>query len=336
MIRLAEEASAAGEPLDLSGRDLSGVDLGGKDIVWSDVVFARHQGGPAANLHGASFRESRIEGCWLEHADLTGADLRGCHIERCHFRYTRFGETTLSDAHITRSDFYRATFGEHTMMRNTTLEFVSLPTSLAGITGLTWDDLHGKSKRPALVQESREEYEEFLNPTKHHRLASHTVSDALDDRLDDAAHVYRALSGLWASQGEFRDAGRAYVHSRRLERRRAGPGYPEKPLNLPLWIGLGFADALCEFGENLVRIVPWLVAVALIPGLCYWLFGGVHGSRGFGDDLLFSASQLTAATPSRLDAGTTLVTWIRVLQTLAGVSLLGLFGFVLGNKLRNS
>jgi hypothetical protein len=46
----------------------------------------------------------------------------------------------------------------------------------------------------------------------------------------------------------------------------------------------------------------------------------------------FSAGRLTASTPERLSAATTLVEWIGVAQTFLGIALLGLFGFVLGTS----
>jgi hypothetical protein len=334
VIRLAEMANTAGEVLDLSGYDLSETDLGGTGIVLANVVFGRHHGPPPAILTGTSFRCSTLDHCFFAHANLTGADFRECRISRGDFRYATFRRTTLGDATLVLCDLYRASIEEGTVMLNTVFELVSLTGSLSGATGLRWTSFAGKGRRPALVAESEADYRDFLEWTKADRLETDPIEKALADRLDDAARTYRELSGLWTSRGQFSDAGRAYAHSRRLERQAAGPrGREFRPL-FSLWLLV--ADGLCGFGERLGRIVPWLMAVALLPGLAYWLFGGVGGAHGIGDDLLFSASQLTASTPTRLTAATQLVEWIRVLQTLTGVALLGLFGFVLGNKIRNS
>jgi len=168
-------------------------------------------------------------------------------------------------------------------------------------------------------------------------LETYSIEDALADRLEDAARSYRDLCGLWTERGQFSDAGKAYARSRRLERQSAGPRFKGKPFRPLFWVGLWFADLLCGFGESLVRIVGWLLAVALLPGIVYAIVGNVvQGSGGFWDDILFSASQVTASTPMRLTSTAPVIEWIRVLQTLTGVAVLGLLGFVLGNKLRNS
>lgn len=335
VILLASRASATGEQLDLSGYDLSGVDLGGKEVIWTDVVFGRHHGPPPAILNGTIFRRSTLEHCFLAHADLTGADFRDCRLRRCDFRYATFCRTTLGDAHILLCDFYRASVEEGTVMLNTVFELVSLG-PLDGAIGLRWTSFAGKGRRSALVAESESDYRDFLKWTSADRLETYPIDKALEDRLDDAAVSYRDLCGFWTARGQFRDAGQAYAHSRRLERQAAGPRYQGRPFRPLTWLWLWFADLLCGFGDRLGRVIPWLAVVALLPGVIYWLVGGVHGGNGITDDLLFSASQVTASTPPRLTSSNALVDWVRVVQTLAGVALLGLFGFVLGNKIRNS
>jgi uncharacterized protein YjbI with pentapeptide repeats len=331
---MAGRAREAGEVLDLSGYDLSGVDLGGKDVAWRDVVFGTHRGPPPAILNGTIFRSSTLEHCFFAHADLTGADFRDCHISRCDFRYATFRRTTLGDATLELCDLYRASIEDGTVMLNTVFELVSMPGTLEGATGLSWASFDGP--RPALVTESEPDYRDFLEWTRADRLGTYPIEDALKDRLDDAARTYRDLTGVWTGRAQFRDAGLAYAHGRRLERQAVGPRFKGRPFRPLPWLGLWLADLLCGFGESLWRIVPWLAVVALVPGIIYALAGGVAGAHGLVDDLLFSVSQLTATTPDRLKAGTHLVDWVRVVQTLMGVTLLGLFGFVLGNKIRNA
>ena len=99
-------------------------------------------------------------------------------------------------------------------------------------------------------------------------------------------------------------------------------------------------DMLCKFGESLPRVFPWIALLIAVPALGYWISGGIQldGGRkaGVGHCLLFSAGRLAASTPERLSAATVAVEWIGVAQTFLGIALLGLLGFVLGNKLRSS
>lgn len=336
VLHLAEQANAAAEQLDLQGYDLRGVDLGGKNLTLRDVVFGRHGGPSPALLAGTSFRRSTLEHCFFAHVDLSGADFRDCRISRCDLRYATFRRTTLGDATLVLCDLYRASIDEGTVMLNTVFELVSMPATLDGATGLRWASFAGVDQRPALVTESESEYRDFLTWTQGDRLETYPIDQALKDRLDDAAGTYRDLCGFWTGRGQFRDAGLAYAHSRRLERQAVGPRFRGRPFRPLLWLGLWLADLLCGFGGSLGRIVPWIAIVALVPGAIYWLAGGVHGGHGISDDLLFSASQLTASTPARLTSASALVDWVSILQTLTGIALIGVFGFVLGNKIRSS
>ena len=96
---------------------------------------------------------------------------------------------------------------------------------------------------------------------------------------------------------------------------------------------------LCKFGESLPRVFPWIALLIAVPALGYWISGGIQldggGDADVWDCLLFSAGRLAASTPERLSA-TVAVEWIGVAQTFLGIALLGLLGFVLGNKLRSS
>jgi uncharacterized protein YjbI with pentapeptide repeats len=124
------------------------------------------------------------------------------------------------------------------------------------------------------------------------------------------------------------------------------------------WAVLMAADALCSFGESLYRVFFWLIAIAAVPGIVYALSGGVrekldgqsilsgaHGeslvqhfrrTRDLGNCLLLSISQMANSSPDKLRAPTGAAEVVGITQTLLGIALLGLLGFVLGNKLRNS
>ncbi len=337
VVEWAARANRAGVLLNLSGYNLTEIDLKDENLKLTDVVFGWHGGPKPAELRGARFRECILEHCFFADTDLTKADFRKCTALRCDFRYATFRHTTLQEAKLVLCDMYRASIQDGTVMLKTKFELVSLTGTLGGATGLRWSSFAHEKPRPPLVPESEREYREFLRWTKQDRLEAYSIDDALADRLDDAARNYRDLSGLWTERGQFSDAGKAYARSRRLERQSAGPRFKGKPFRPLFWAGLWFADLLCGFGESLVKIVVWLLVVALLPGIVYAIIGNVvQGSGGFWDDLLFSASQLTASTPMRLSSSAQVVEWIRVLQTLTGVAVLGLFGFVLGNKIRNS
>lgn len=327
------------ERMDLCGYDLSEMDLGGQRF--RDVVFGRRRGkSPPANLRRTVFsgKGTTFERCDFTEAELERTDFRGCTLIDCDFRYTVFDRTQLTETTIRRGDFYRATFEKGTVMARSKLENVSLDSaSLDGMTAVDWDSLRGGAS-PPLVQETEEEaeYRQFLEGTVRDRPPQDDIEKALSRRFRDAARVYRSLSGVFTTQGRYRDAGLAYAHSRRLERRAERADHQRRPIPSLQWLWLWVADLLCGFGESLGRVAAWLLVIALAPGLVYWPAGGVDGAAGLLDHVLFSISQLAGATPDGLQAASNIVEWVGVIQTFLGIALLGLFGFILANKIRNS
>jgi hypothetical protein len=334
ILEWASRARKAHEELDLRAYDLGGVNLANVEL--HDVVFGRHErdGAVPARLEEATFRDSSLEHCFFSHAHLIEVDFRGSTLSRCDFRYADFYRTTLEQAKLALCDLYRATIRQGTVMLRTQFELVSLTASLEGSTDLRFDAFD-KGDRPGLVTEDESEYRGFLVWTQRDRRVSYSSDDAVANRFADAARTYRNLSAHWAARGQFRDAGRAYVCSRRLERSDIAPGRGDRRC-MTRWFGLWFADVLCGFGERLWPIVPWIAIVALLPGVLYTLFGGVAGSHGLLDDLRYSFNQLTDFTPKDLSANNHLVDVVGGIQRVLGIALLGLFGFVLGNRLRSS
>jgi uncharacterized protein YjbI with pentapeptide repeats len=325
------------ERLDLRGYDLSGMDLRGQHF--RDVVFGSRRGEKApANLAGTVFsgKDTVFERCDFTEADLKRTDFRACTLIDCDFRYAVFDHTQLAETTICRGDFYRAVFERGTVLSRGTLEHVSLDSaSLEGMTGVDWDSLRGTTP---LVQESKREgdYRAFLEATVRDRPRQDDIERAMARRFRDAARVYRTLSGIFTTQGQYRHAGLAYAHSRRLERRAERSDHQGRVIPSLTWAWLWFVDLLCGFGESLGRVAVWLVAVAVAPGIMYWLAGGINGADGLLDYLLFSVSQLVDATPEGLTEGSRLVEWIGVTQRLLGFALVGVAGFILANKIRNS
>jgi len=334
------EQRAPGEWIDVRDADLTDADLSG--MRFERFIFGSH--GPAGDPEPAVLRRTRFRGCTfvdckLAHVHCIRTDFRLARLEDCDLRYASFARATLANAKLAGCDFYRATFEEAVVFEDAVLERTSLSkASLGGVVDLERGTFE-RGTPPALVQEDPDRYAEFLQRTLSDRPGD--VREAIAGRLTEAALTYRTLSGLWTAQGCLPDAAWAYVRAKRLERASASPWHRGTPTHGLRWLRLTAADLLCSFGESLGRVVVWIGALALLPGVGYWTAGGVEdtsggANAGLPDSLLFSASRLTASTPERLSPATALVDWIGAAQTLFGIALIGLLGFVLGNRLRSS
>jgi hypothetical protein len=270
-------------------------------------------------------------------------------VDKCDFRYAVFRRATLEDAKIKDCDLYRAVFEAGTVLAKTEMRHVSLTHAwLHGVVGLRRDNFAATPADPVLAAEA-DLYELFLKRTDKDRSSDFPLEEAVRNRLDEAALVYRHVTGVWASQGHYDDAAWAYVHTKELERDYAKAQRSDPKVDKPVrrrawlrWFALTVADGLCRFGDSLLRVAFWIAMVAVIPGLIFWPTHAVrttgmhpHPANAF-LCVMFSAARLAAATPTGLATSGRVVDGIVIAQSIIGITLIGLLGFVLGNKLRSS
>jgi hypothetical protein len=115
----------------------------------------------------------------------------------------------------------------------------------------------------------------------------------------------------------------------------------ERLSRLTRWAALAIAGPLCGFGTRLRGIVLSLIAMVFVFAALLKLLGGVEAVGPGGaeagswfDAFRFSVGQLATTPPPGLrlsGAGWSLAADV---ETLLGIALLGLFGFVLANLLR--
>jgi hypothetical protein len=324
------------------------------------VIFgAPDYGAPPVDLTNVTFpRDSVFEDVSFARMALDSVTFPGkCDFDGCDFRYVRASGANFKDACFRSCDFYSAVFSPASVfLGGVRLDGVSFGNaSLAAITGLTKETF--QRSQPALIQERRrDEYEAFLSRTKQDRDAGHPVEKALEEAPRDAASAYRALAGMWTSQGQLSDARFAYVRSQDLERQFASPWntyrvnrarkrrdaerlkYGPRQFFSWLWLSLAWAFS---YGDSFMRVGASLVGINLLPALAYSLAGGVrytggHTVHNFFSCWLFSFEQLTASPAHRLESTGSIVDLVGSLQTVASITLLGLFGFALANRLRGS
>jgi hypothetical protein len=202
------------------------------------------------------------------------------------------------------------------------------------------------------------------------------VERAIRARFETAAYIYRNLAGAWASRSYFRDSSRAYVAAKRLERRNwrepaplvmgAGkrePQSPDETAGAPprrtktlvaavrsVTTGLRavaryltslVADLTSGYGESPMRVLGSISLLVAVSAGIYYAVGGLLDEakrpvRDMVDIVLFSLGSLVANPPNRLQPASPAIEVVSVMETLVGIGLVGLLGFVVGNRIRNS
>ena len=184
------------------------------------------------------------------------------------------------------------------------------------------------------------------------QLGEQTGEEAAGD-LEGAFESYIVLERNFLSPGSSEDARWAYRRKRRMGRslhaRRSRTALRARNWKAAFtsgsqWLGDVLAEWLCDYGESLGRVVRAFFTLLVCFAFMYWatrslqLREGYHSTRAFlvVNYLLFSLDSMTTVGTSDIafrPAGE-LGMLLSSLQTVLGTTLLGLFGFVLGARIR--
>lgn len=334
------------EPSDVSGRTLVDVDVDGRDL--RGVVFGDSQDS-GTRLVRLSARGATFDNCAFTGCEVVGAAFQGATFASCDLRYSSWSGTSLKDVEIDDCDLYRAGLGSDVDLSRATIQRSSL--NLLNIEGA---HLERESLVTPLLQEDESEYERFLNRIERSdAMSRETVTRALTHRHAEAGRIWRNLSSHWVGRGRHRDASWAYLAAKRNETQAAAPwrtwrsdadlAVMPRLWNAlrasPLWLGGVAASLTCGYGERPLRVaVSWLVTVVALA-LSMQIVEGFQLNEQpveeYDDALLLSARVMTASAPDGV-AITATAQWFVVAATAIGVTLLGLMGFVLGNRIRSA
>jgi uncharacterized protein YjbI with pentapeptide repeats len=341
---------------------------------WNGLVFGVEGKDQPANLSRVRFSKAVLTECRFANVIFDRVDFTECELVDCDLRYAQFRSARLGHATFERCDMFGASIHTGTIATDLHFRWSTLPELGGGITGLEWSSFDNDDLAAALAGENAKMYASLLSRTEQERPEdAKNVADAIDERLLGAAANYRRLSGYFATQGSYNDADTAYRRSKRLDRQSAGPRYAytrrhrqegtflkvpnehgiqqtimrqrkrsllerwkDRFLHPLRWSWLWVADITSRFGQSLWAVTVTILAVTFLPGFAYALWGGVKGAHGLGDNLYYSASHLAAANPAHLEPAGRLVEWLGLVQSTLALTLVALFGFVLGNLLRQS
>jgi hypothetical protein len=162
---------------------------------------------------------------------------------------------------------------------------------------------------------------------------------AVDARWADAEVIYKNFNALWTGKGYVADGNWAYVQGKRMERRRMISELSDDKLHLCkklsniLHIFTNFlSDMFFGYGESMTKmILTYILTVFFFA----WAFTEnvslLEYSQAFG----ISLKNMVGMDSDILQDVSPLVDMLNVIQTTIGILLTGIFGFILGNKIRN-
>jgi len=356
VIRMIEERGGP-EGLDLSGYDLSGVSLSYLDLHC--VVFGTDWRTPhlsTACVKEAVFEHCNLRGTSFIHVDLSGASLYGSDLANARLGVANCTETTFNRANLRGANFHGARLN-NTNFSEADLRNADFHSAYMGDVKLT-----GAKIGDRLLFEDYGKYRDFL---ARHEVDEETVARCLATRFLLAGHTYLALKKAFLSEGDYKQASRAYVKERQMRKRTHWPlgrtrvCYPEELDGLPQ-AGLGrwwhmhvfnvrhlyayivdwIVELTCGYGERPLRTVWWGLATIVVFAALYRFSAGIVSVDGAAlnwlDYLNYSLGAFSTIGFSNFATVNRLAQTLTSAEALLGIAILALLMFTLGNRISRS
>jgi len=354
--------------VDLSGADLFEADLQGAQLYEANLTGAQLDGADLdrASLRKATLDKACLDGASLRRADLYEASLCETDLSEADLRASNLNRASLCGAdlrwaRLNRANLRWANLRDVQLSAAGSLEGVRLyETSFNDLLSLRYQQLLSSS------HEARGLRRIWLGLTN--RLEESSIWEEQDGRFAEARDVFASLKGHFEGVGDYAAANWAYKREKTMTKLRTVPRglrwlYPRwrhlpdhrfEP-DLPRWLSLEFSEKIANYGESLVRPIVWLLVIIALFGLIYWAGGmvtsmpgcayvertlnsidGCAPTRSLSDALLFSLGAMSTIEVGDVQPYVAHVGLLTSLEALIGITLTGLLGFVLGNKLRFS
>ena len=332
----------------LSGANLRNAMLEETDLCGAVVRFAHCQGAVLegarlvrADLWGTDFEEAVLSGADLQGAILTEANLRGADLRGADLRDVTLKQANLEGANLQGADLRGATFGD------------------ANLNGAI---LRDAQLQGAVLTHCRIEHLHLADAwLERTRLRREQLGEAIGE--EQAGEYELARRGYLALERNFNEIGDpdarswAYRRKRRMQKReilrQARQAWAERRWGAALtacarFAGDQLAEWVCDYGESVPRVLASLLTVYVFFAFLYGVTGSVvrvettpQGparilTRRPLDLAIFSLLALTTSgTPAvGLLPRNEFVHLLTGMQALLGISLTGLLGFVVGNRIR--
>jgi uncharacterized protein YjbI with pentapeptide repeats len=357
--RSARFPGAILEEADLSDTDLSGADF--TSVVAGQVSLSGAML-EDARFGGAAMRFADLSKALLDGADFTGTDLwgtdfTGADADDTVFRNARLDEAKLADTNLTQADFEGASLTKAVLAgsRLRGANFTGAKLDGADFSGADLSDTNLVRLNLATCRLRHARFcGAWLNGTRMQvEQLGGAVGEEVAGSFAAAQASYLALEQNWKSIGDQDAASWAYKRGRRMGRHHAGAQAREALKTRDYrglarhgyrWIADRFVEWLCDYGESLSRITRAFALLIVVFAALFGMTGGLYIVEGPDagptynpiDLTSYSALNMMTANPPEIGLKPTgRVTNLLVgIEGAVGIILMGLFGFVLGNRLR--
>lgn len=312
----------------IESKEIIGVDLSGQRLEKIDFTGCR--------IERTSFKGCELVHCRFRNAEISWSD----------FRYAEIQHGTFEGAEVEFSDFYRAFIDGVVIFGGSSFYNCSLNKTYFGECAVIRKE---NLKNNKILQQNKEDYRKFLvdwhtygtgERTNDVNMKSDWSPDAaVEARWQDAEVIYKNFNALWSGKGYFADGNWAYVQGRKMERRRMIRQMSDKsvkPLTkiANIWniIANTFSDVFFGYGESMLKMILTYILTVFVFA---WAFTENVSILEYTQALAISLKNMAGMDSETIRGVSPLVDMLNVIQTTIGILLTGIFGFILGNKIRN-
>ncbi len=365
LIELKEKRSIL--DVDLSQMDISNFDFSGCTL--KNVIFSTEQY-QSKEISNVSFLNSHLQNVYFD-----GATLKSCNfdqtqgtddvsISRCSFKKStlincRFRKASISWSDFRYSELNNSTFEESIIdfcdfYRSNLLGVIIFRKSLISRSSLYYTYFNeganirrGNLHKDKIIQQDKSIYKRFLEDwntegpsirkNDQQQISQWDINTAIKARFADAEDIYKNLNGLWMSKGFYSDANWAYVQGKKMETRRYIAEFNKQPFCTKIkhsWkIFTNYvSNIFFGFGESMIKMILTYIFVIFMFAFFY---NGNVSFPSWLDSIWVSLKNMVGISSNAIEGISPFVDVLNVLQTTIGVLLTGIFGFILGNKIRN-
>ena len=359
-MRSARLAGAVLENADLRGADLSGAHLAGVRAGQADFSDAQLED---ADFTGAILRHCNFSNAILDSADFHDADMWGARLDKADLQDARMvgtilREASLAGADLTGADLTGADLSK-AVLTGAVLRRVDLRQCKLARADLTGADLSEAQLLRVDLTSCRLDGIRLSGATlEGTRLLVEQLGTGLGEETEGdfsaARRAYLVLEQNFRALGDPEASRWCYLRARRMGKRAAWGTLQQDvrqrswrtlPVAFTRWLGDAGAEWLCDYGESVPRVMRAFVTGVVAFAAFYAATGSLvqtgadgrtHASHDILELLGFSfLNMCTSAVPNvGLSPATRFVFYLSSMQYVVGLVLIGLFGYVLGNRIR--
>lgn len=354
--------SASLEECNLQRADLAAANLRRAALGEANLSGAMLE---EADLRDAALRFADLREAVLESADVRRADLWGARLTKAEMGSANLQRATLREADLAGADLTGAN------LRGATLQKANLQSARLRGADLRGTELQGANFEGAVLREARLQGLVLSHCTITHihlsgaklddtELARGQLGGAVGEELageyEAASQAYLALERNFTDLGDPDSASWAYRRKRRMQKLEArqqaraawkAGRYSAATAWSAKYASDQFVEWVCDYGESIPRVFVSLLVLYFVFTFTYFVAGSVvreqdgpNGTvhvltRNPKDLAIFSLLAMTTGSVGiRLLPKDDLALILIGIHVFLGIALIGLLGFVIGNRVR--